>query len=97
VHLTSYFADRLQSDIFNDPACIILPGEHPFIEHPTCVCYASAQAPSLAHLEWRLSKREIELDVPASPALLKKIRKGAAASEHMLPALFDLLVEQALI
>jgi hypothetical protein len=40
----------------SDKACILKPGEHPFVAHETCVNYAGAKVVSKANLDLLLTK-----------------------------------------
>ena len=97
VNFTSYDANARPADPRNDKACLIRPGEHPFVTHPTCVYYYGGQLASLSHLEWRAAQGDIRLDVPVSPELLQRIRKCAGDSLHMEADAYDVLVNQGLV
>ena len=40
----------------SDKACILKPGEHPFVKHETCVNYGGAKVISKANLELLMNK-----------------------------------------
>lgn len=84
-------------DPSNDRACVVGPGEHRFIEHPSCIYYYGVQIASIPHLRIRYQRHEIRFDEPVTPALLAKIRHGASVSEHILPIAYDILLAQGLI
>lgn len=97
VNLTSWDESRPDTDPRKDPACILFPPEHPFIQHKTCVYYRGAQIASLRHLQFRQSRGELELMQPASPALLRKLRSCAGDSMHMALEHYRVLETQHLV
>lgn len=97
VNFTSLVPTALMHDPRNDRSCMIRAGEHPFVQHDTCVYYFGARTCSVSHLQWRHGRRELWMEEPVSRELLEKIRRGAAESDHILPAHYDILVAQNLI
>jgi hypothetical protein len=89
VNFTKHRADK-------DQACIVDPGDHPFIKHRTCVEYRRAKVRSAKDLSTLLSGGQITPHAPASPDLLARIRAGVPQSrmrnEHVL-----ILVAQGLV
>jgi len=81
----------------SDKACILQPGEHPFVKHETSVNYADAKILSKATIELFLNKGLMITHAAVSAALLKRIRDGAAASERMSLDHADILINQGLI
>jgi hypothetical protein len=81
----------------SDKACILQPGEHPFVKHETCVNYAGAKILSQANIEMFLNKGLMVAHASVSAALLKRIRDGAADSERMSLDHADILINQGLI
>lgn len=96
VNFTSYHADR-PAEAENDPACIVNPGEHPFVQHQTCVYYYGAQVGSLTTLENRYKAGRIRLDQPASSELLQKMRDCAGKSMYMETQHYQILEDQHLV
>ncbi len=80
----------------NDPACVLVPGEHPFVVQDTCVAYYYAQQASDQYLTYRLEQGKIKLDERASPALLAKMRERAGSSRYMSTDNFQILLGQNL-
>jgi len=99
VNLTTYDPNGRPNDADNDPACIIEVGEHPWVEHTTCVCYHRAETPSFQHLEWRhgQGQRMLRIGSRTSAQLLAKIRERSDCSDHIKPIHVDLLREQGLL
>jgi hypothetical protein len=80
-----------------DPACIVEPGEHPFVRHRTYVRYRAAQSRSLAQLAALLIKNLLVREEPASPELLARMRHGAGISRFIKIGRRELLRAQGLI
>ena len=60
-----------------DQACIVKPGEHPFVKHDTCVQYATARVVTAERLKVLQDGGQLRMKAPLSPSLLDRIRKGA--------------------
>lgn len=97
VNLTSWDDSRRDTDPRKDPACILFPSDHPFVQHKTCVYYRGAQVASVQHLLFRRSHGELEMIEPASPQLLEKMRMCAGDSMHMALEHFRILEAQHLV
>ena len=83
VNLTSYDASQPPGDR-NDPACLVYPGEHPFILHDTCVCYAKAQFLTLGGFEIGIRAGHfLPWGEPADATMLDKIRRCSGDSKFM--------------
>jgi hypothetical protein len=97
VNLTTFDAHSPPNDAYNDRACLIEPGEHPFVTRTTCVHYGGAHLPSLQMLEWRLQNGKLKFGDALSLALLARIREAAEKSLHMEMDHFQLLLDQGLV
>ena len=80
-----------------ESCCIVNKGEHPFVQHRSCIRYKDAIMPSVGQLVKLLegslfTKRESVL-----VALLARIRGGACQSEFLPEECRRLLQEQSLI
>lgn len=64
-----------------DQACIVKPGEHPFVKHDTCVQYPEARAVALARLQRLLDEGKAVEKAPLSDELLARIRSSAAGAD----------------
>ena len=97
VNLTSFDASTRYGQ-YNDPACVFHVGEHSFIGHDTCVCYADAHESSIVAFESRIScgKYRMRRD-PADDGILEKMRKGARNSPFFEGDYLDILREQGLV
>lgn len=63
-----------------ETACIVQPGEHPFIRHDSYVRYGSARKVKVADLAEAVRKGLLKPHQAASNAFLEKVRAGAKAS-----------------
>jgi len=89
VNLTSWRADK-------DQACVVNPGEHPFISKKSCVNYRDAKWCPTADLDALLASNRINKHDPLSPELLKRIRNSALDS-RMTMEHAQILSDQGLV
>ncbi|HEY8667283.1 MAG TPA: hypothetical protein VIL86_11490 [Tepidisphaeraceae bacterium] len=80
-----------------DQACIIEPGEHPFITGRTQVNYSKSKVVTDAQLESLRAKRRLEFLESLSPALLTRIRSSAMQSTTLALENADILLDQELV
>jgi hypothetical protein len=85
------------NDPQNDRSCVIQPGEHEFVTHPTFVYYYGVQIVSLSFLQCRYESGRLRFHKPVTRTLLNRIRQGAAVSDHFLPRAYDILQDQRLV
>ena len=98
VNFTSYDASKSLIDAHHDPACVLMPGDHGYIQHATCVSYAGAHCARISGLKKRKQAHALRLhSEPASPELLDKMRKGAAVSRHLPLECWEFLDDQNLL
>jgi hypothetical protein len=90
VSLTEYHPKK-------DTACILGPGDHPFIHKKTCVAYNLANAPSLDELVQARDSGDLVPNDPMRPDVLERIRKQSSLSTKMDPAYWDILERQGLV
>jgi hypothetical protein len=90
VSLTEYHPKK-------DTACILGPGDHPFIHKKTCVAYNLANAPSLDELVRARDRGDLVPNDPMRPDVLERIRKQSSLSTKMDPAYWDILERQGLV
>jgi hypothetical protein len=81
----------------SERACILSAGEHPFVNHDTCVNYGGAKIVSARQIDFLLTKGKLSNHAALSEALLQKIRFGAANSTRMSLEHADILIDQGLI
>lgn len=82
---------------WQDPACVLEPGDHPFLSKRTSVFYAKARLFSRRELDGFRAAGRVRLFDPVSPRLLAAIHRGAALSERIASGYRQLLVDQGLI
>ena len=90
VNLTSWNKDK-------DCACILKPGDHPFIHHTTCVSYQDAKIVKDGFLEQGLRLGLIVSRESASDDLVEAIIRGAGISAFLPLGCRDVLVRQKLL
>lgn len=71
----------------SEKACVLNPGEHPFISRASCIRFASAKTAAVAQLEQLERDGKIIPKEAASETLVERIRAAARASV-MLPQKF---------
>jgi hypothetical protein len=81
----------------SDPGCVLQPGEHPFLQHETCVNYAGAKVVSFAQITTLLQAGKMSSHAAVSPILLKRVRDGAADSTQMAMDHANILIDQGLL
>ena len=64
-----------------DQSCIVDHGEHPFVQHPTCVNYPGATLVADATLETLKLRGKLRLKDRLSSGLLERIRSSAANAD----------------
>jgi hypothetical protein len=77
--------------------CLLEVGDHPWIRHKTCAYYEYPKVVSLATLYKLKDTGQLDLREPLSPAVLERMREGAALSTRMPLAMAEILIEQGLI
>ena len=80
-----------------DSTCIIPGDAHPRIKNRSCIPYHFAKMMSLSDLERLFGAGLIRLCSALQPELVKKILKGAAATDDMPTDCQDVLHQQGLI
>ena len=84
-------------DARKEKACILQPGDHPWITHDTCVNYGDSVVTTLANLNAAKDGGAIKMHPRVSPIVLKKIRDSALESERMSMENADILTDQGLV
>lgn len=80
-----------------DRSCILNPGDHPFVAHPTCMRYDMARMVSNTDLERHVSSNAIRLQESVSADVLERIRQGAAVTDQIAFGCKQVLIGQGLI
>lgn len=82
-------ATSVREGVPYDPSCLLHPGEHPFIQHPSYIAYRHLRIDPFEHINsmvgsvWKPHE-------PFSPALLQRVLKGVCES-RMTPREFKLI------
>lgn len=64
----------------SDETVVLHPGDHPFVQHPTCVYFSDARIVAVAQLEKALRQGQAVPRADVSPELLRRIREGLLES-----------------
>ena len=82
-----------------ESACLLHPGDHPFVRHLTCINYNDFDTvvTSLALLYEAKDHGALTLQEPLSPAVLVRVLEGAAKSERLSLEKAEILEQQGLI
>ena len=83
--------------LYHDPSCPVEIGDHEWIKKRSLVNYKQARFISLDRLEELATLGQLERHVPAGATLLRKMRRRAGDSHHLLPAYYALLDDQGLV
>jgi len=79
-----------------DDACVLNPGDHPCCSIPSYVDYARAQEFTPGEMEQLICDGRAVRNGHASPALLKRLRDGADASDFLKDRVRETLWRQGL-
>ena len=82
---------------FSDVSCELCAGDHPFIQHDSCISYAHAQIIALALIENKLASGDVRLRDEFSSSLIHRIWEGAERTRHLSNRCTDMLRKQSLI
>lgn len=66
-----------------DPACILLPGDHPFIDRRSYVAYTYACFMDLAAIHAGIANRTLKLDDTLEEQVTRRVIEGAMMSKHI--------------
>lgn len=97
VNFTTFDSASPINDAYNDQSCMLYKDEHPRVHHTSCICYSGAQIASTFTLRRRYQNRKLFMESPFGHDLLGRVRAGANKSQHLLPAAWQILVDQNLI
>jgi hypothetical protein len=89
-NLTSWRSDK-------DQACVLGPGDHPYIRKKTCVNYADSRIVAAETIARLIQSGHVEKGTPVSLQLLERIREGAMLSRFMPLDHGQLLIDQGLV
>lgn len=80
-----------------DQSCILRRGDHPWIQHDTCVNYQDSQVTTLNKLIAARDGKALILNVPLDSVVLQKIRDDSWKSTRMPLEHADILINQGLV
>jgi hypothetical protein len=75
---------------YKDQTCIVEAGEHPFVQHPTCVMYSAAIRITQEKLNAAFASRSAIRQNPVSPELLERVRAGLFVSGYTVNCIVDM-------
>lgn len=73
-------ATTLRDGIPFDSACVLEPGDHPFIQHRSYIAYRYARVDSAAHVEHMVTSQVWLPKEPCDPQLIERIVSGVRQS-----------------
>jgi len=79
-HVITACICTLDVDIPHDAACILQPGDHPFIQHPSYVSYRHMRVDPVAHVDQMLVKNLWQAHIDCAATLHQRITAGVCAS-----------------
>ena len=80
-----------------DASCKLGPGDHPWIQHATCVSFRDAKCISEAKLDELVASGQLKQMAAASDTLITKILEGAEQTDELPIKCADVLAKQNLI
>lgn len=70
---------------YHDPSCVVYPGCHAFVRHPSWVVYDGATVMNTVRITQQVATSEITVHDPASDSLFEVVRQGFDCSPHLRP------------
>ena len=80
-----------------DTSCVISKGEHPFVQHPTCVAYYYADIVITQDIAEGVNQGVLSPQMPLSDDLMERVWNGAGRTDQLPLACREILVDQGLI
>jgi hypothetical protein len=75
----------IKDQVFHDPACILQPNCHPFVNRPSWVVYKESVILDAARLDAKVDAGEILTRVPVEQPIFDAVRAGFDVSRHVMP------------
>ncbi len=94
VNLSTWRNDKPE---LNDPSCIVLEGDHPFVRHKSYIYYRQGICSPYSELEKGLACGVLTPQEDCSEDLVYRALCGAAESQFTPNSILDILRTQALI
>lgn len=80
-----------------DESCVVSEGDHPHIDHESCIDYSRAEILSEAAIDNAVANERVRPVEDASPQLLCAIWRGAEETKHLPHRCDSILSRQGLI
>ena len=106
-HLYVVISDPHQTDVilvsvttkrrFTDTACELAVGDHPFIQHDSCISYEYAEIVAVATIEAKLVAGDLRLGEDFSKSVILRIWEGAERTRNLSNRCTEMLRLQSLI
>lgn len=90
VNITSY-------DKYVDQTIILNSGDHPFIQHRSCVEYGRARIARNYDLDQLASQSRLKIMQPIGTTILQRLREGASLSNRIKIEHLEILRNQGLV
>jgi hypothetical protein len=91
------FVSLTSHDVTKEDVCLIAAGEHPFVQHQTCVFYEDIREAPLAVLDRLRDSGRLQPREPVSADLLDRIRRGVSLSRDIKLKYIEFLLDQGVI
>lgn len=79
-HVAMVSFTTLRPGVPHDEACVMQPGEHPFIKHTSYAYYRDVRIERVPHVTAMVQGAIWQAHTPCSPALLARLQQGICAS-----------------
>jgi hypothetical protein len=82
---------------FTDTACELTVGDHPFVQHDSCVAYEYAEIVEVAAIEAKIATGDIRLREEFGKEMILRIWEGAERTRNLSNRCTEILRGQSLI
>ena len=82
---------------FTDTSCELGVGDHPIIQHDSCISYVHAEVIAIAVIEAKLASGDLRLREEFTPSVINRIWEGAERTRNLTNRCTDMLRKQSLI
>ncbi|MEI7836536.1 MAG: hypothetical protein WCK05_08995 [Planctomycetota bacterium] len=84
-------------EAYKDPSCILHPGDHPFLDHDTCVDYQTAPLLSAKELDDQIRAGQMTRREKLSQSVLERVLSGAGKTQRIPNGCWIVLDNQDLV
>src|SRR5262249_45097975 len=91
------FVTMTSFDVTKEDVCLLDIGDHPFVQHKTCIAYADAREASLEALVKLRDVGHLRTAEPVSSEVLERIRRGVSLSRWVKLKYLELMLDQRLL